>query len=196
MSTDGGLTWSPPIQVNQTPTDRPAADQQAFNPSIRVAADGTVAVTYYDFRNNTPDSGALTDYWAAFGNPHGPGGLANPANWGKEIRLTDSPFDIEAAPISRGSFLGDYEGLTAIGDQNQFLAFFAQAGPSSGTSTIYSTQFDPPTSDGAPSSTAVLVASAGGLNDGQGGVLIVPLTIEAGPKKKDTAPWSHVIDVE
>ena len=32
-------------------------------------------------------------------------------------------FDMESAPFSRGFFLGDYEGLTAIG--NDFLAFFA-----------------------------------------------------------------------
>ena len=59
-STDGGLTWSAPVKVNQT-TNNAAA----FTPSVHVAGDGTVAVTYYDFRNNTPVAGALTDYWIA-----------------------------------------------------------------------------------------------------------------------------------
>ena len=57
MSTDGGRTWSPTIKVNQTPTTEPNYDQQAFTPSVDVAADGTVTVTYYDFRNNTAEPG-------------------------------------------------------------------------------------------------------------------------------------------
>src|SRR5262249_51119944 len=124
MSTDDGLTWSQPIQISQTPTDIPAKDQQAWRPTIAVAANGTVAVTYYDFRFNDPSPGAATDYWFVRGNPHGPGGLTNPANWGDEQRLTDSSFDLEKAPDVSGPFVGDYQGLAAVG--NSFLALFAQ----------------------------------------------------------------------
>jgi hypothetical protein len=124
MSTDDGLTWSQPIQINQTPTDIPAGDQQAFRPSIAVAANGTVAVTYYDFRFNDPSPGLATDYWFVRGDPHGQGGLTNPANWGDELRLTDSSFDIEKAPDVSGPFVGDYQGLAAVG--NGFVTFFAQ----------------------------------------------------------------------
>jgi hypothetical protein len=124
MSTDGGLTWSQPIQINQTPTDIPAGDQQAFRPSIAVARNGTVAVTYYDFRFNDPSPGLATDYWFVRGDPHGRGGLTNPANWGDELRLTDSSFDLEKAPDVSGPFVGDYQGLAAVG--NGFLALFAQ----------------------------------------------------------------------
>ena len=53
-STDGGLTWTQAVKVNKTPTDIPSGNQQAFTPSVDVAEDGTVSVTYYDFRNNTP----------------------------------------------------------------------------------------------------------------------------------------------
>ena len=50
--------------MNQTPTTIPIGNQQAFTPSVDVAADGTVAVTYYDFRNNTPTPATLpTDYF-------------------------------------------------------------------------------------------------------------------------------------
>jgi len=45
-----------PVKANQTPN---AA--AAFTPSVYVAANGTVGVTYYDFRNNTSAAGALTD---------------------------------------------------------------------------------------------------------------------------------------
>jgi hypothetical protein len=126
MSTDGGLTWSQPIQINQTPTDIPAGDQQAFMPSIAVAANGTIGVTHYDFRFNDPSPGLATDYWFVRGNPHGPGGLTNPANWGDELRLTDSSFDMEKAPPAHASgyFLGDYQGLAA--DGNGFVPLFTQ----------------------------------------------------------------------
>jgi hypothetical protein len=42
---------------------RPSGDQQAFTPTVKVAANGTVGVTYYDLRANTPDPGLPTNYW-------------------------------------------------------------------------------------------------------------------------------------
>ena len=65
MSTDGGLTWTPTIKVNQTPTSEPNYDQQAFTPSVHVNDEGQVTVTYYDFRNNTESTAALdTDFFS------------------------------------------------------------------------------------------------------------------------------------
>jgi hypothetical protein len=123
MSTDGGLTWSAPIQVNQTPTSIPAGDRQAFLPSVAVTADGTVAVTYYDFRFNDANPGLLTDYWLVEGRAGT--GLTNPANWRTEARLTYASFDLEKAAIwsDEGFWLGDYQGLAAAG--NSFCAFFS-----------------------------------------------------------------------
>jgi hypothetical protein len=126
-STDGGFTWSAPIQVNQTPNTVPPADRQAWNPSVAVAADGTVAVTYYDFRNNTPAPGCPTDYWMAFCHPTALAPATNPANW-NEVRLTNTSFDLEQAPTfpfgnnqTQGAYwLGEYEGLAAAG--NDFVA--------------------------------------------------------------------------
>jgi hypothetical protein len=127
MSLDGGLTWSSPIQINQTPVNLSAPlDSQAFTPSIAVGGDGTVAVTYYDFRYQGSIAGVATDCWAVFGNPQGSGGLTNPAKWGNELRLTSASFNILNGPVAEGPFLGDYQGLTAAG--SNFLAFFAQAG--------------------------------------------------------------------
>jgi hypothetical protein len=134
MSTDGGLTWSAPIQINKTPTNIAAGNQQALLPSVKVADDGTVAVTYYDFRNNDARPGLATDYWVVFGKPTTPTALTNPANWGNELRLSDRSFDLEKAlflgegdPVP-GLFLGDYEGLKAVG--NDFVATFCEAGVS------------------------------------------------------------------
>jgi hypothetical protein len=121
MSSDGGFTWSDPIRVNQTPTNIPSADQQAWSPTVAVAADGTVGVSYYDFRNNTGASGALTDYWMAFCHPSASRPVTNPASW-SEVRLTETSFNLEQAPTRfyGAFFLGDYEGLAAVG--NDFVA--------------------------------------------------------------------------
>jgi hypothetical protein len=121
MSTDNGHTWSAPIKVNQTPRSPTDANQQAFVDGVHVAADGTVAVTYYDFRNNDASPGVPTDYWIV----HCHADCSNAANWVDENRLTASSFDIEQAPAARGPFgyfLGEYEGLTNIG--NAFVPVF------------------------------------------------------------------------
>ncbi len=129
-SSDGGVSWSVPIQVNQTPVSVPLPEQQAWNPSVAVAADGTVAVTYYDFRNNTTAPGCLTDYYLAYWRP-GNGAFWYPANW-SEARLTDSSFDLEQAGpdfFEACYLLGDYEGLASTGQG--FAAVWTQ--PYAGT---------------------------------------------------------------
>jgi hypothetical protein len=135
QSTDGGLTWSTPIQVNKTPTNLPTGSQQAFTPSVHVADGGTIGVTYYDFRNNTPASGLPTDAWLV----HCHGSCTNAANW-SETHLAGS-FDMEKAPVARGFFVGDYEGLASI--SNEFRAFFGQAGPVTGESDVFSVRAHP-----------------------------------------------------
>jgi hypothetical protein len=117
-SIDGGLTWSAPIKVNKTPSSIPLLNRQAFTPSVEVAANGTVAVTYYDFRKNTSAAGVPTDYWLV----HCHSGCTNRANW-SETHVNGS-FSIKRAPNARGYFLGDYEGLAAVG--GGFRAFFAR----------------------------------------------------------------------
>ena len=146
MSSDGGFTWSAPIKVNQTPRNPNAADEQAFVPSVRVADDGTVAVTYYDFRNNTPAAGVPTDYWAAFCHPSAATSCASASNWGGEVRLSPSSFDIEQAPAARGPFgffLGDYEGLASIG--NSFRPVFIQVnnGQAANRTDVFTTTITP-----------------------------------------------------
>ena len=88
-STDGGLTWSAPQKVNQTPSP-----VEAFTPMVDVLPDGTVAVTYYDIRNNTPAAGLDTDYFVAVSHDGG-------ATW-QESKITPTSFDDATAPIARG----------------------------------------------------------------------------------------------
>jgi hypothetical protein len=48
---------------------------------------------------------------------------------------------MEQAPVSRGYFTGDYEGLAAIG--NAFRPVFVEAGPATGTSAAFTTRAGP-----------------------------------------------------
>src|SRR5260370_27573673 len=96
MSADGGSTWSVPIRVNRTPLDIPPGNRQAFFPSIAVAADGTIGVSYYDFRFNDANPGLPTDRWLVLCHPSSAKPATNAANWGSEVRLTDSSFNMEA----------------------------------------------------------------------------------------------------
>ncbi len=114
-STDGGATWSSPIQVNtNTPANRPG-----FTPSIHVNSDGTVGVTYYDFRNLAAGNTTTlpTDYWFTSSTDHG-------ATFGNEAHIA-GPFDMLTAPNAGGFFVGDYEGLDTSG--TSFQPFFVQA---------------------------------------------------------------------
>jgi len=108
-SMDGGITWSAPVRVNSDGTT------PAFSPTVHVRGDGVIGVSYYDFRNNTPDRTTLpTDYWIA---------LSIDALNFRESHLSGS-FDLNTAPEAGGLFLGDYQALTS--DGTDFLPFFVQ----------------------------------------------------------------------
>jgi BNR repeat-like domain len=126
MSTDGGDTWSDPIKVSQTPPSADPANEQAWVPAVDVSDDGTIAVTYYDYRFNTPALGVPTDHWMVHCHPSGTTTCAEADDWGDEMRLTDTSFDVEQLPFARGPFgyfVGEYEGLASTG--NTFWPLFA-----------------------------------------------------------------------
>lgn len=140
-STDGGATWSQqPVQVNQA---APAA--QAFTPVVSAFA-GSVAVTFYDLRNDDSDPSHL--YATAW--------LALSTDGGQTFRETQiTPrFDLATAPEAGGYFLGDYQGLVHAG--GSFLPLFAAAhdGDAGNRTDIY---FRPA---GAPAIAADSVAQA------------------------------------
>jgi hypothetical protein len=131
-STDGGLTWSAPIEIN--------ADHgvQAFTPTIHVRADGVIGVTYYDLRNATSSSAQLlTDCWLVTSSD----GVAF-----RETHLS-GPFDLRLAPNAQGLFLGDYEALTATA--TAFMPFYVQTDAGTAVASDAFISFPPATAASA-----------------------------------------------
>ena len=122
-SSDGGLTWSAPVQVNS------ATAVPAFSPNVHVRGDGTIGVSYYDFRANTSATATLpTDYWLA---------RSPDASTWIETQLA-GPFDMDFAPFTTspapgGYFLGDYQALLSAG--NVFVPMFMQTTADTGNGT-------------------------------------------------------------
>jgi hypothetical protein len=121
-STNGGTSWSAPTRISGSP------GTQSFTPMIDVTRGGTVGVSYYDFRSNTAAAGLPTDVWLT----HCHSTCTSGSNW------TDAhafgPFDMENAPVARGYFLGDYEGIATAG--TNFLLLSGVAGSSPNTSDM------------------------------------------------------------
>lgn len=125
-SSDDGLTWSAPIEINTVHST------PAFTPSVAVLPDGTIGVSYFDFRNNTSDnSRLLTDYWFVSSD--------DGVHW-SEQHIT-GPFDLDLAPNAEGLFIGDYQSLGIIG--NAFVPFYVQTN-NEGTSNRNDTYTLPP----------------------------------------------------
>ncbi|MBH9551440.1 sialidase family protein [Inhella gelatinilytica] len=110
-SVDGGQTWSAPQAVNRR------LDAGAFTPNLAARADGSVALLYFDLRDDTPDATTLpTSAWLATSR--------DGSTW-QESRVW-GPFDLAKAPDARGLFLGDYMGLVNRGTQWTSLLSLSQ----------------------------------------------------------------------
>ena len=99
-STDGGRSWSAPVRVSDGPADAPA-----FTPAVAVNGNGVVGVAYSSLRND-PNRNHWVDQYIAFSRNGG-------RKFGASRRVTARSFPASAAAISRGWFLGDYQGLVA-----------------------------------------------------------------------------------
>jgi hypothetical protein len=108
-STDGGFTWSAPVQINRDPL------VQAFTPTVHVRRDGGIGVTYFDLRGGTSNAATqLTSLWLT---------RSHDGTIWRESPVT-APFDLSKAPDAGGLFLGDYQGLTSIGPV--YVPFFVK----------------------------------------------------------------------
>jgi hypothetical protein len=124
-SSDGGRTWGEQVVVAR-------GDTQKWMPSVAVAGNGTVGLTYYDHRNDVlGDEGFTTDAWFA--------SSSDGRTWTE--RHLAGPFDLRTAVLRQipveGLFLGDYQGI--VGVRDGFVAGFAMSRPlaSAGASDIY-----------------------------------------------------------
>ena len=125
-SDNGGQTWSAPVQVNADTT------VQAFTPTVSVRADGVLAVTYFDLRNNTTPA-ATTLYADCWMVTSADGGATF-----TEQHLSGA-FNLYNAADAEGLFLGDYQGLVNTGPGGAFLPFYAQPPPATSAGTAVST---------------------------------------------------------
>jgi hypothetical protein len=98
-STDGGLSWAAPSQVN----DGAAGDVQ-FTPAVAIRA-GVTHVSWYDSRDGAADPTVWQMRFAS-------SGVGN-QTFGASIPI-GAEFDIDqAVDTQRGRFLGDYNGVAA-----------------------------------------------------------------------------------
>jgi hypothetical protein len=120
-SKNGGRRWGRPRRVA-------AVAAQTLEPAVAVAGDGTVGVTWYDFRNDKPgDAPLTTDYWFAYSRDGG-------RRW-KRSHLA-GPFDLRTSSRA-GRPLGVYQGLAGL--PHGFAATFIQAQPQAryGTEDVF-----------------------------------------------------------
>ena len=109
-SSDGGATWSAPKAI-VGPSTLPI-----FTPTIAINAAGKIAVTYYDSGrlSSTNTTTWPIDYQVTYSSDGG-------ATFGAAQHVA-GPFDLMSAPVARGFFLGDYEGLQSTG--SGYIALF------------------------------------------------------------------------
>jgi hypothetical protein len=123
-STDGGRHWSPPAVVSHHDS------AQSFNHAVTVANDGELVVMYYDTARNAPGSadGIPTDVYIRHSSDDG-------QSWSTPQLIAS--YDFTNAPVARGYFVGDYQGLEPIG-ANDVIAFFGVAGSTPESAEVYS----------------------------------------------------------
>jgi len=138
-SSDGGITWSTPVEVNADPS------VQAFTPAIDVRGDGVIGVTYYDLRNDASAAALLTDCWLV---------TSSDGVTFRETHLS-GPFDLDLAPNAQGLFLGDYEALTATA--TAFLPFYVQTDAGTAVASDAFVSFPPASAAGAAAGAGAVV---------------------------------------
>jgi hypothetical protein len=113
-SSDAGATWSGPTVIHT------AGGMPTYTPMVAVNGN-QVAITYYDNRNLPANdtSNLPTDYWVSISTSGGPFVEQHIAG----------PFDELSAPVARGFFLGDYEGLQPSGSGFEALFVATNCAP-------------------------------------------------------------------
>ncbi len=111
-SSDGGVNWSTRSIVNAN------TSQPAYTPSVAIAPNGTVGVTYYQW--DQPTSSGLERTVLYIQKSTSAGNSSTAPTFGPRTAVSGE-FNGLAAPFAEGYFLGDYEGLAA--NANGFIPF-------------------------------------------------------------------------
>ena len=119
-STDGGLTWSPPRAVSPTPRNFKGLGRDQFIPSIAVDHNGTIAVCYYD-RRNDPKNNAF-DRYCSISQDEG--------HTFHDVRQSPKSWMFAENWDRLGFWLGDYDTVVApsFGDGDGFFGAFGLSG--------------------------------------------------------------------
>jgi hypothetical protein len=123
-SSNGGSTWSAPERVNVH------TGQPAYDPSVYVNSSGVVGVSYFQWSATTVSGNEPTKLFIRHSTA--PGSSTTGPTFATATAL-DGPFNNLAAPVSRGYFLGDYQGLVANG--SGFIPFYVKTNCSNGGPT-------------------------------------------------------------
>jgi subtilisin-like proprotein convertase family protein len=109
-STDGGLTWSAGVRVNQDPINN---GKVQFFPCVNVDANGGVNVVYYDNRD-FPSAGDSCSVWLSRSLDGG--------NTWTDMEVADHHFKPKPCVGLSGGYMGDYIGVTS--GNNKVWAFW------------------------------------------------------------------------
>jgi hypothetical protein len=123
-SSDGGSTWSPAQLVNDH------TGQPAYDPSVYVNTAGVAAVSYFQWAPTTSGNEPTT----LFIRHSTASGTSATGPTFDAATLVDGPFNNLAAPVSRGYFLGDYQGLVA--NSSGFIPFYVRTNCADGGPTV------------------------------------------------------------
>ncbi|MFC7487474.1 hypothetical protein ACOCJ7_16985 [Knoellia sp. CPCC 206453] len=113
-SNDFGATWSKPELVNAH------TGQPAYDPSVYVNDAGVVGVSYLQWATTISGNEPTTMYLRHSTRP----GTSTAGPTFDAARALDGPFNNLAAPVARGYFLGDYQGLVA--NATGFIPFYVK----------------------------------------------------------------------
>lgn len=117
-STDGGATWSVPAAVSPTPTGFKGAGRDQFSPSIAVNGAGTIALCYYDRRNDPQNNGF--DRYCSISE--------NQGHMFHDVRQSSKTWTFAQDWDRFGSWLGDYDTVAPPPIQDNNADFFGSFG--------------------------------------------------------------------
>lgn len=122
-SSNGGTSWSAPKLVNNH------TGQPAYDPSVYVNAAGVVGVSYFQWATTRSGNEPTTLY---IRHSTAPGSSTVRPTFDAATAL-NGPFNNLAAPVARGYFLGDYQGLVA--NAHGFIPFYVKTNCADGGPT-------------------------------------------------------------